>query len=485
VKGSRDTTGRRVLNSTQSHLSLLMHHFSLPQKAFSGIDPKLKLNDNRILIPTILGSYRIKKQVSQNGNDYIEFWRESAVKPIPRPPEGWDDLGVGGAEIQGRWAWGKEKKSLIEKGISQRKSFFENKHQYKDNFCKWLLSQCSWSTTYLLLKATFLIVSSWLIALLFMCTTISLPLFVGRSMYSLLRVENKYIHDPFAFPIGMLSIVLLLLQVKSSFKMERFKVKLTRFFSRTLRQRLTASKRKIYVIFNASTVWFLLTPLVLGVEFDLFFFMNFHDNPNLKTFTNARFMLLIWKNGLALLHIWAILCHIGVFQHKFWRDRGFLNARDGNLRQNDDGKVLGRDNAVDTWQGDNGVIRRYVNVMFSVIIDGNWEKVEGPAVMDECITPIFKNTLISLIIPICISSTFIFLVDVAFGFSGIISMKSPLMKIVIYRLCFIMTVTVQLGKVFKSPIQRWYRVAHKAARDDMYLVGKTLVNYAQREENDN
>jgi len=481
LKGSTDRTGRRVLNSTQSHISLSKHHFSLSEEAFSGIDSLLQLNDDRILIPTTIGSYRIQKQISENEDDLIQFWRESALKPILRPPEGWDDLGVGGAEVQGRWAWKKEKKSSIEEGICQRKPFFENKYQYEGIFGKWLLTQLSWSASYLLFKAIFLIVSSWLTALLFICTTLSFPLYAGRSLHHLLRIPNKYVHDPIAFSIGLVLIVLLLLQVISCFNIESSKARCNQFFRRTLRQRLNTSRSKIGVLLRACTVWFLVTPLLLGVEYDLFFFEDLQNNLNLKIFTDGRFLLL-WKNGLTLLHVWAISCYLGVFHDKFWIDLGFFNRRDGNIRQNENGRRQEENNQISRWHGEDGVMKRFVNVLLSVIIDADWEKVESSAILDECTSPILNNTLISLIVPLCISNTFILLMEFTSGVSGFGSPISPSMKSVIYRLCFIIIISIQLGKVFKSPLQQWYDVAHKAARDDKYLVGKILVNYTQREK---
>ena len=47
-------------------------------------------------------------------------------EPLQRPPPGWDDLVGGGA--QGRWAWGKESKSPLERG--------ENKHAPCKTLCR-------------------------------------------------------------------------------------------------------------------------------------------------------------------------------------------------------------------------------------------------------------------------------------------------------------------------------------------------------------
>ena len=54
----------------------------------------------------------------------IEVWCEEAGKAIPRPPEGWDDLDIGGAERHGRWAWGDESPSEIENNVAARTPFF-------------------------------------------------------------------------------------------------------------------------------------------------------------------------------------------------------------------------------------------------------------------------------------------------------------------------------------------------------------------------
>ena len=40
--------------------------------------------------------------------------------------DGWDDLDMGGAEAQGRWAWSTETKSMVEEGVACRELLFRS-----------------------------------------------------------------------------------------------------------------------------------------------------------------------------------------------------------------------------------------------------------------------------------------------------------------------------------------------------------------------
>jgi hypothetical protein len=48
-----------------------------------------------------------------------------------------------------------------------------------------------------------LLAFSWATILVVVLAALLLPLFLGRTVFSLLRVPEKYYHDPFAFAIGV------------------------------------------------------------------------------------------------------------------------------------------------------------------------------------------------------------------------------------------------------------------------------------------
>jgi E3 ubiquitin-protein ligase MARCH6 len=101
VGESRDS-GERVLKASEAYISLPSQESTAGNNSSgSGVT----------LLSTKKGRYRLKLQEDTSNESMIEVWCEVPGKPIPRPPEGWDDLGAGGADIQGRWAWGKEKQS--------------------------------------------------------------------------------------------------------------------------------------------------------------------------------------------------------------------------------------------------------------------------------------------------------------------------------------------------------------------------------------
>ena len=45
------------------------------------------------------------------------------------------------------------------------------------------------------------------------------------------------------------------------------------------------------------------------------------------------------------------------------------------------------------------------------------------------------------------------------------------------RLCMALHIIVQLCSAFRAPLEIWFQAAHKAARDDRYLIGEVLMNY--------
>jgi len=100
VVGDSKANGTRVLDSSLGFIQL-------PEKTESDG------SSTSCLLPTKRGSFCLKQSTIGSGGTSmrIEFWKESPGDTIPRPPEGWDDLGAGGAYVQGRWAWGKERRS--------------------------------------------------------------------------------------------------------------------------------------------------------------------------------------------------------------------------------------------------------------------------------------------------------------------------------------------------------------------------------------
>ena len=53
---------------------------------------------------------------------------------------------------------------------------------------------------------------------------------------------------------------------------------------------------------------------------------------------------------------------------------------------------------------------------------------------------------------------------------------------ILYRACLAIHILVQLGSSFRNVLDGWFVAAHKAARDDRYLIGEILLNYEAPEE---
>eukprot|EP00547_Thalassionema_nitzschioides_P010195 CAMPEP_0194224826 /NCGR_PEP_ID=MMETSP0156-20130528/38247_1 /TAXON_ID=33649 /ORGANISM="Thalassionema nitzschioides, Strain L26-B" /LENGTH=1037 /DNA_ID=CAMNT_0038956545 /DNA_START=119 /DNA_END=3229 /DNA_ORIENTATION=- len=149
--------------------------------------------DKNILLATTLGKYRLRRNKNNGDGMLVEFWKECDGDIIVRPPEGWDDLVAGGAEVQGRWAWGNESKSSIELGVAVRRNFFYHCNSKA-------------KSVYLVCMVILVFVLSWVSITLLLIVSLSAPLTIGRMVMVLLRIPRSYIHDPAAFAIGLTGI---------------------------------------------------------------------------------------------------------------------------------------------------------------------------------------------------------------------------------------------------------------------------------------
>jgi len=175
VTGEQRSNGERVL-------SISVRSIALPSNK--------EEEKKNILLPTKIGKFRlrIEENITEPQDMKIAFFREIQGFEIERPPEGWDDLGAGGAFVQGRWAWAKERKSLIEASVAERTPFrSSSKGRRPIN---------------LIVKVLILIILSWVAVICTGLAILSFPLTIGRSFYRLLRIPENYIHDPLAFCIG-------------------------------------------------------------------------------------------------------------------------------------------------------------------------------------------------------------------------------------------------------------------------------------------
>jgi len=458
--GTKNNDGGRVLNGYKTYI--LKHGNSTNQAR---------------KIPTSINSYRLKKKKLRDGVIVIEFWREVYGHPIPRPPEGWDDLGEGGAEIQGRWAWDSERKSEIENQVAKRQPFFQSTYRNGKFIEKWKTRQFWSEATLLCIKMIILAIFSWVCTLIVLCIGLSAPLILGRSFLRKLGMPEQYIHDPLTFTLGGLVSIPLITVITGIYRKRNV------FARGSFRKRLLAIQTaryggKLMIFSKACLLWFMVSPMCIGVTYELFIVKSLsfwkEELPFWEDFTS---IFSSWIVGFTLLHVWGILCYFGAFKRSFWIEIGLL--RRGNNR----GEVAGQNNAIpprgeiengakgedaassSLWQGDKGIIFHFFNIISSVLFDMEWDKVDRTVLLDDCAMPVFWQLFITLT-----SSTCLYILSIVFSIGE--------NRRILYRLLFSIALSAQLAFSFQPQLRAWFNVAHKAARDDRYLIGEILLDYA-------
>uniref|UniRef100_A0A7S4RLS3 RING-type E3 ubiquitin transferase n=1 Tax=Ditylum brightwellii TaxID=49249 RepID=A0A7S4RLS3_9STRA len=443
--GTTKINGKRVLGSSKSFIKLPPGPFktdgSAPPPPFldsasnSDTSANSSSSDSNLL-PTSIGAYRLKRRVkkrckwqgekisnSVKDSYVIEFWREVAGKPIPRPPEGWDDLGVGGAEVQGRWAWSNERKSEVEESVAQRKFFFRSQ------------DRSYWSvlrSVFLVIKMMLLFSLSWMATMAIACAAMSGPLFVGRFVFFLLRTSDTYVHDSLGFVIGgaiIFPIVGKIAQAINGSDGQDAQSPARAILMWAYSFRRPGSFEKIRVLSQAAALWLIISPLLLGLLYDLCLVKERKWFAGKELSIDATSIFLSWGTGTFLLNVWAVLCCVGAFEKEFWAALGVgigganaVNNQNGaeNIaaaevaaRGNDIvGDVINgdridvADNAVEhsrrklKWQGENGQISRSYEILWAVLRNWEWDKIDGVTLLKECTTPIARQLAVALLSPL-------------------------------------------------------------------------------------
>jgi len=436
------------------------------------------------LLPTSIGPYRLKQGVSPGRQKVsnIEIWGEMVGNPIPRPPEGWDDLGVGGAERHGRWAWGDEKVSDTENSVAVRTPFFQDPAAKK----------CAKACTLIQLttKMMFLICISWFATSVVLCAVLNIPLFTGHFAMCLLRVPDDCVHDPLAFAIGVLLLVPIagafakLFAASNNGLLGVFSLLLD--WIRSFKPHQTHEKVKTLSTFLL--LWLVVCPVLLGFLYCGFFVGISGAGPGWY----AHFVN--WGTGTLLLNLWAIMCYFQMFSVKFWTDMVMgdipgngndnLNAvpvgerqegannpaqnvnRRGNIAQGTDAnEVTGS-----TWQGKDGVIACTVESVKAFASGWEWDKVDKQSLLQDCAIPISKHLAISCAVPVA---------ALAFSIPLLNTLGRQIGVNAIFRTFTIASIVVDSVNSSKGSLNCWFQAAHNIARDDRYLIGEILLNYSR------
>lgn len=417
----------------------------------SGVDyirlPCPPLQNDTFLLPIKLGRYRLKRDEYKKT---IHLWEEVPGEPILRPPEGWDDLGVGGADVQGRWAWGSEKKSRIENSAAVRRPFFGSNQKFAQSMS-------------VILKLLALACLSWLAASTVLFVVAATPMLIGRSLYYIFRVPTKWIHDPMAFGLGVTIMFPLLKKVATLI------VSSDRSIYGRLRSWIgrlhTPPHRKIYILVAAFICWFGVAPLLVGACYDIAFIKSpdwFYGS--LHFYDLLRFFGL----GTVTMYIWADLCILGVFTRNY---RVFAMDNQAQPNNVDDVDAQGQEiNAADktlSWQGKNGRVARFWGIWNSIVQNWEWDQVDEAILLYECSIPIVKELLFVLLFPILVHGVCLFQFPFLSGFTRSVMVRSALALSCCFRICC----------AWKDQLCNFFRFAHKTARDDLYLIGEILLNY--------
>ena len=448
-----------------------------------GADATSQTSESKNVFSSKQGPYQLKRSSRGNGTMVIEFWREVPGHLIPRPPEGWDDLGAGGAEVQGRWYWGKEKPSAIEHGVAYRKPIFYHGSHFI-------------STLPILSKISFMLIISWIAISFLICCGICAPLLVGRSVMYLLRLPEEYHHDPFALAIG-LAVVFPLLVILTRFMKQGNGT--WNALGRWVSSFSLPPRRKAVTMITTVGIWVILAPLLIGFLYDLLFFKTsvWFIDEDLFRILDETFVSSL-TSGTLLLNIWAVMCYSNAFTQHFWSNLANaafveeigLHGRQGQhppvLDGVDTGVGGGGREYIDCWQGKDGRIGRFVSVIKAVILKWEWEQVDPDILVYHFLVPIVNTLSFSFIVPVTFyiswramtitggAESAGFMVPI-FG-----QINKSLHRLIVFRTFMVLTFTSQFMISFQSQLEDWFKVAHKAARDDRYLVGEVLLNYSQK-----
>lgn len=251
-------------------------------------------------------------------------------------------------------------------------------------------------------------------------------------------------------------------------------------------------KTKLITIFETFLHWFIVAPLTLGLLYELVFVKSsdWFANDNMYRI-DFKTVVLSWFMGTVALNTWSYMMYSKFFTTRFWTNigNGILEPpfnEDGNPNPNANARdrmEVNEENALE-WQGVQGRIANFFKTVKCVIFDWEWEAVDRSVLIDEFalpttreVTSTFVGSLVSYrIVFYMISSLFKSQHGIAIPFFGIV--ENGTVRKCIFRFCMMVHVLFQIGSRSNDKINLWFECAHGAARDDRYLIGEILLNYA-------
>lgn len=417
-----------------------------------------RVNRSRsVLLPTKFGRYRLKRDLFNNTDPVIQLWEEVPGTIISRPPEGWDDLGAGGADVQGRWAWGREKRSNIERGVAHRVKLFYPK-------------QGVFSIMLVFTKVVSVVLLSWFATTFFLVAVLGGPLAIGRLLYLAFRVPQEWIHDPLGFAVG--SLIFFPLAKRCTIFVYTSETSLIDMVLSWGRRFRYPPVGKSSVLLAASGIWSIVSALLLGFVYELAFLKDSRwfmgEEPLVENWSAC------WVFGFLLLNLWGYCCATGLLTRRFWaaifEDRGVAWGADvvaAEANERAAAWVDVGDGLRLRWQGKHGRVANFYNTLWRVLYHWEWDKVDAAVLLSQCALPVtFELACITFAPQAC-------LILCIWRFPGL----SGLARLVIFRSLMCVGCAIEILRSFRDELSSWFDAAHKTARDDRYLIGRVLLNY--------
>jgi RING-variant domain len=467
--GDTKPNGQRVLRFGSGFIRL---PFVDPAAAYG----RSSSRSRSVLMPTTIGRFRLKRDLFNNNTTsdaVIQLWEEVPGTVIPRPPVGWDDLGLGGADVQGRWAWGGERKSSIEEGVARRSCFF-------------FPGQGLASTLLSVAKLCSLLVFSWLATTLFICFAFASPLAIGRCLYYILRIPEPWIHDPLGFAAGCLVFFPLLRKIAGAVVAVDAPVWYRiAVWAGSFRPPPT---RKMLILLVALVLWYGVAPFLLGCIYDVAFVKPLGDDD---AALGSDTLILTWGTGIIFLDMWRNVCVSGFFPFRFWNfffeERPVPGAADAGAAagaQEPDPATEADEQAAAwvnaggnrlrlPWQGKHGRVARFVEALGSILVGFEYDKVDATVLLHDCVVPLTITLFWTLFFPALCFGICLWHIQT---FSGLA--RAVLVRSVLALVCM-----VEASRIWRDQLLSWFTAAHRLVRNDRYLIGRILLNYDEHAAN--
>jgi E3 ubiquitin-protein ligase MARCH6 len=443
--GETKASGERLLKFGSSFIRLPKR---LPGRAH---------RSRSVLLPTKFGRYRLKRDLLNSMDPVIQLWEEVSGAPIARPPEGWDDLGAGGADVQGRWAWAREKRSTIERGVARRQRLF-----YK--------GQGFFDFIFVAVNIILVVLLSWLATTCFLASVLGGPWAIGRALYIALGVPDQWIHDPFGFAVGSLIFFPAAKKLASTaFSMDSSLLDSLQLWIQNFRVPPTS---KVAVLVASLVIWIGVAPVLLGSTYELAFVKDSDWFSEGLPFVDS--WATCWGVGMLLLNLWGYCCAAGIFTRGFWLtmfdDRGVVHDADIGVEADDHDEAwvnVGDNHVRLRWQGKDGRITAFYRTLKLVLFNWEWDKVDHTVLLGQFALPVFTELMWIRMGPHACLYFCLWRFPALSGYARLVLVRSILS----------LTCLFEVLSAFQEDIASWFAVAHQTARDDRYLVGQVLLNY--------